>query len=62
MAMYLSIIVTVTGDIQCSLVFLEVGEKAAFGHKRHDDIRGWPPIKAHTRQGENIGMLKVIHL
>ena len=62
MTLYLSIIDTVTGDIQCCLVLLEVGENAAFGHKRHDDVRGWPRVKTHTREGENIGMLEVIHL
>ena len=62
MTLYLFIIDTVMGDIQCCLVLLEVGENAAVGHKRHDDVRGWPSIKTHTRECENMGMLKVIHL
>jgi hypothetical protein len=62
--MYLSIVVitTVTGDIQFCLVLFEVRKEATIGHKRRDDVRGWPPVEAHPCQGENVGMLEVIHL
>ena len=59
--LYLPIII-VTRNNQCSLVLFKVGEKAAVGHKWHDDIRSRPSIKTHTTKGQNIRMLEMVHL
>ena len=60
--LYLFIIDIFARDSKCCSVFLKVGQEAAVGHERHDDIRGRPSIKTNSSESEYIWMIKLVHL